>query len=125
MVLKNSASTGTEQIFSVVGPNWWVQVSHAYANRVKAILGGGIIAGPWHPQAHSKPSPSPTLAHSAARATTFRRGVACRLLPPTNSGNCYEPGEYCRNSDHGASGVAGDGEKIICEDNNGWRWEPV
>jgi hypothetical protein len=23
------------------------------------------------------------------------------------------------------SGVAGDGEKIMCEDNNGWRWEPV
>jgi hypothetical protein len=22
-------------------------------------------------------------------------------------------------------GVAGDGEKIVCEDNNGWRWEPV
>ncbi len=43
----------------------------------------------------------------------------------TNGGNCYEPGEYCRKSDHGASGVAGDGEKIICEDNNGWRWEPV
>jgi hypothetical protein len=43
----------------------------------------------------------------------------------TNGGNCYEPGEYCRTSDRGASGVAGDGEKIICEDNNGWRWEPV
>ena len=25
----------------------------------------------------------------------------------------------------GASGVAGDGKKIVCEDNNGWRWEPV
>jgi hypothetical protein len=44
--------------------------------------------------------------------------------PRTDSGNCYEPGEYCRASDHGASGVAGDGEAITCEDNNGWRWEP-
>jgi hypothetical protein len=44
--------------------------------------------------------------------------------PTTNSGNCYEPGEYCRADDHGASGVAGDGESITCEDNNGWRWEP-
>jgi hypothetical protein len=44
--------------------------------------------------------------------------------PKTNSGNCYEPGEYCRADDHGASGVAGDGESITCEDNNGWRWEP-
>jgi hypothetical protein len=23
------------------------------------------------------------------------------------------------------TGVAGDGEKIICEYNDGWRWEPV
>jgi hypothetical protein len=22
------------------------------------------------------------------------------------------------------TGVAGDGEPIICENNNGWRWEP-
>jgi len=124
MVLKNSASTGTEQIFSVVGPNWWVQVSHAYANRVKAILGGGIIAGPWHPQAQSTPSPSPTLTHSAAPPPAPTTAPAA-CSPLTNGGNCYEPGEYCRNSDHGMSGVAGDGEKIICADNDGWRWEPV
>jgi hypothetical protein len=45
--------------------------------------------------------------------------------PLTNKGTCYEPGERCRNSDHGASGVAGDGKSIICEDNDGWRWEPA
>jgi hypothetical protein len=45
--------------------------------------------------------------------------------PKTNAGNCYEPGEFCRDDDHGATGVAGDGEKIECEDNDGWRWEPV
>lgn len=39
--------------------------------------------------------------------------------PLTNDGNCYEPGEYCRNSDRGTSGVAGDGKSIICLDNNG------
>jgi len=44
--------------------------------------------------------------------------------PTSNSGTCYEPGEYCRNSDHGSTGRAGDGESITCEDNNGWRWEP-
>jgi len=124
VVLKNSASTGTEQIFSVVGPNWWVQVGHAYANRVKAILGGGIIAGPWHPQAKSTPSLSPTLTHSAAPPPAPTTTPAT-CFPLTNGGNCYEPGEYCRNSDHGMSGVAGDGEKIICADNDGWRWEPI
>jgi hypothetical protein len=45
--------------------------------------------------------------------------------PLTSGGNCYEPGEYCRDNDHGASGVAGDGERIICADNDGWRWEPA
>ncbi len=45
--------------------------------------------------------------------------------PLTNNGKCYEPGEFCRNSDHGATGVAGDGKTIVCEFNNGWRWEPV
>ena len=44
--------------------------------------------------------------------------------PMTDAGGCYEPGEYCRDTDHGISGVAGDGESITCEDNNGWRWEP-
>jgi len=43
--------------------------------------------------------------------------------PLSDEGTCYEPGEYCRDSDHGVTGIAGDGEKIICEDNNGWRWE--
>jgi hypothetical protein len=45
--------------------------------------------------------------------------------PLTSSGNCYEPGEYCRNADHGAQGVAGNGEAIVCRDNAGWRWEPA
>jgi len=45
--------------------------------------------------------------------------------PLTNGGNCYEPGEFCRKSDHGRTGVAGDGKRIICADNNGWRWEPI
>jgi hypothetical protein len=45
--------------------------------------------------------------------------------PLSNEGTCYEPGEYCRDADHGISGVAGDGEAITCEDNDGWRWEPA
>jgi hypothetical protein len=49
--------------------------------------------------------------------------AACH--PRSSSGNCYEPGEFCSNADHGVTGLAGDGETIICEDNNGWRWEPV
>lgn len=49
--------------------------------------------------------------------------TSCTLI--SSSGNCYEPGEYCSNSDHGVSGLAGNGEAIQCQYNNGWRWEQV
>jgi Bacterial Ig-like domain (group 3) len=49
--------------------------------------------------------------------------AACH--PRASSGNCYEPGEFCPKADHGETGVAGDGKTIVCEDNDGWRWEPV
>jgi hypothetical protein len=45
--------------------------------------------------------------------------------PLTDEGTCYEPGEYCSDDDHGVTGLAGDGETITCEDNDGWRWEPA
>lgn len=70
-------------------------------------------APPPSPPPTTLPPPPPTTAASAS----------CH--PLTDGGNCYEPGEYCRDSDHGASGVAGDGETITCEDNDGWRWEPT
>ena len=61
------------------------------------------------------PPPPPPAATSAA--------PGCH--PLTNGGKCYEPGELCRTADHGATGVAGDGEGITCQNNNGWRWEPT
>jgi hypothetical protein len=79
-------------------------------------------AGPACPAAaqstpvQTTPTAAPVAAASSAPASCY---------PLTNGGNCYEPGEYCRNDDHGKSGVAGDGKAIICEDNDGWRWEPV
>jgi len=45
--------------------------------------------------------------------------------PKASTGNCYEPGEFCPHADAGMSGIAGNGEAIICEDNNGLRWEPA
>ena len=64
------------------------------------------------------PPPPPTAAQAAPAAP-----AGC--TPKTDAGNCYQPGEFCRDSDHGVSGVAGDGKAIRCEDNDGWRWEPV
>jgi hypothetical protein len=49
--------------------------------------------------------------------------AAC--YPLSSKGTCYRPGEYCPTADHGQTGIAADGEAIICEDNNGWRWEPL
>ena len=68
------------------------------------------VAAPAPPPV-SKPSPPPPAQPSC--------------YPLSNEGTCYEPGEYCRDADHGTSGVAGDGEAITCEDNDGWRWEPA
>ena len=49
--------------------------------------------------------------------------VGCE--PKTDAGNCYQAGEFCRDSDHGASGTTATGEAITCADNDGWRWEPA
>jgi cardiolipin synthase len=44
--------------------------------------------------------------------------------PIDDEGGCYEPGEYCRDDDHGMTGRAGDGETIICEEeNDSWYWK--
>lgn len=97
-----------------------------------SLLGSAppVVPSPTRTQSQAPP-PTPTRSQPRPRhhryvpppTTTAPPQPAC--YPKTDSGNCYEPGEFCRDSDHGAYGVAGDGEKIRCEDNNGWRWEPV
>jgi len=62
---------------------------------------------PLAPSTTTVPPPPPTTAAPAS------------CTPLSDSGICYEPGEYCRDSDHGATGRAGDGESITCEDNDG------
>ncbi|HEX4787459.1 MAG TPA: hypothetical protein VH372_03290 [Actinospica sp.] len=52
---------------------------------------------------------------------TTAQGQSCQ--PLTNGGNCYKPGEYCRKSDRGTSGIDANGDPIVCRDNDGWRWE--
>ncbi len=117
---------------------------------VLAIIGGALAGSkPGGPPAGLSPTPTPTLAHATISPTTalapathkhHRRKhhsaatPAVTTPPPAASpagcyplsdeGTCYEPGEYCRYDDEGMTGVAGDGETITCEDNDGWRWEP-
>ncbi|GAA3504742.1 hypothetical protein GCM10019016_118550 [Streptomyces prasinosporus] len=41
----------------------------------------------------------------------------------SNSGNCYQAGQYCRNSDHGATTTTAGGARITCRySSNAWRW---
>jgi hypothetical protein len=63
-----------------------------------------------------------TSAHNSAPPSS---AAPTGCYPLSDEGTCYEPGEFCRDSDHGMTGTAGDGEKIICADNDGWRWEPA
>ncbi|MET8227638.1 hypothetical protein [Streptomyces sp. NPDC005301] len=41
----------------------------------------------------------------------------------SNSGNCYQAGQYCRNIDHGATTTNASGTSITCRYRSGaWRW---
>ena len=80
-----------------------------------------LAAGSPNVVASSAPAPAPPLSTTAPAAPS----TPSSCYPQTNKGNCYEPGEMCRSGDHGASGVAGDGESISCQNNDGWRWEPA
>jgi hypothetical protein len=107
---------------SGMGPQtgqWDVRSHAATAVRAMAAPATSAAAAPARSTVAAAAPPPQTTAPAIAPTTPS----AC--YPLTNGGNCYEPGEYCRDSDHGMSGVAGDGEKIICEDNDGWRWEPA
>lgn len=60
------------------------------------------------------PAPAPSQAAPAG---------GC--YPTASTGNCYQPGEFCPHADAGMPGIDGSGNPIICEDNNGLRWEPA
>ena len=68
-------------------------------------------------------APAPTTTSPAAQAPTTTTGSAA-CYPIDDEGGCYEPGEYCRDDDHGMTGRAGNGSAITCEYDDGWYWEP-
>jgi hypothetical protein len=76
-------------------------------------LGGQLQSTNAAPAATTTTAPTPpTTAGSAA------------CYPIDDEGGCYQPGEYCRDDDHGVTGRAGDGQTIVCEYDDGWYWEP-
>jgi hypothetical protein len=84
----------------------------------------------------AKPKPAPTVTVTkTARAASTNSGTyasgsngddttasgVCSIK--SNSGNCYSAGQYCRNSDHGASTTNAAGTSITCRYSSGnWRW---
>ena len=83
-------------------------------------------------RARLRPRPGVVTAAAPAQPTTPPPTTpppapqpAATCHPISDEGTCYEPGEFCRDDDHGMTGLAGDGETIVCEDNDGWRWEPA
>lgn len=57
---------------------------------------------------------------SAGRSSGSNSGT-CSIV--SNAGNCYQAGQYCRNSDHGATTTTAGGARITCTyRSNGWRW---
>lgn len=116
-------ATGAHTFWFPLGsaaPGYRVKVSvRVTANGQKLSHRVWFIPRQRPPPPVAAPAPAPSGGSSPSAAPPS----GC--YPKTDSGNCYEPGEFCRTSDHGVSGVAGNGEAIICEDNNGWRWKPA
>jgi hypothetical protein len=73
------------------------------------------------PRRQPRPAAPPAASTPPSSAAPAPQGC----YPRASSGNCYEPGEFCPHADAGMTGVAGDGKTIICEDNDGLRWEPA
>jgi len=71
-----------------------------------------------------QPPPPPAPA-PAPKATPPPPAPPAGCYPKASTGNCYQPGEFCPHADAGMHGIDGSGNPIICEDNDGLRWEPA
>ena len=96
--------------------------------KIGALTLAALLAAGCDSAAASTLTPGPSPPHGALKQSVMPRAPAARPAaschPTTTSGHCYLPGQYCRKSDKGKSGVAGDGVKITCKKyKNGYRWE--
>lgn len=85
-------------------------------------------APPPRPPTNAPPPPAnapPPPTNAAPPPTNAPPPPPAGCYPLSDEGTCYKPGEFCRDSDHGMTGRTADGEQIICENNDGWRWEPA
>lgn len=60
---------------------------------------------------------------SGAGSSAGRGGGSGTCSIVSNSGNCYQAGQFCRNRDHGATTTTASGARIKClYSSNAWRW---
>ncbi|MET7478087.1 hypothetical protein ABZT17_27510 [Streptomyces sp. NPDC005648] len=78
-------------------------------------------------KAAAKPRPTVTVTRTTTARSAGTTGGShdstgtCSIV--SNSGNCYSAGQFCRNSDHGATTTTAGGTAIRCAySSNAWRW---
>jgi len=137
-------ATGSFEVLSIAGTDSGSWKSDDTAMSVHVVWPGGrpwVDPVPWawrdHFVAVQMPTPTPVAVATAtpaqppaaaappSSAPAQPPAAPAGCYPLSNSGTCYRPGEFCRTSDHGRTGRTADGEAIICENDDGWRWEPA
>jgi hypothetical protein len=103
--------------------------------KIAALTLSVMLAAGSGSAAASTVTPGTSPAHGAVNQGVMPRAPSSKspMAAPTTSchpttakGHCYQPGEYCRKSDLGKSGLAGDGAKITCKYVDGrYRWARV
>ncbi|WP_369393303.1 hypothetical protein AB5J72_41455 [Streptomyces sp. CG1] len=78
----------------------------------------------------ARPAPAPAVtvtktetadASISSLDTGSSNSGTCSIV--SNAGNCYSAGEFCRNSDHGATTTDASGTSITCSlSGSRWRW---
>jgi hypothetical protein len=116
-----NATPGTQAMIDVHISSNGRKASCQASFEPRAALAAAVHPPPPAPSPH--PAPPPTTAAPPPPPPPSPAPAGCH--PLTDSGKCYEPGEFCRESDAGVIGLAGDGETIKCENNDGLRWEPI
>lgn len=72
------------------------------------------------PATTTRAAPVPVVP---ARPTTRPAPTGCS--PLSNGGHCYKLREFCAKRYRGTTGVSAVGQRMVCRDVNGWRWEPL
>jgi phosphatidylserine/phosphatidylglycerophosphate/cardiolipin synthase-like enzyme len=114
-----------------VGSENFSAASLDYNRELGLITSSAAVVGPLNStllsdaaggQQQNMSNSAPTTTSTTPQTPTTAASAGC--YPIDDEGGCYEPGEYCRDDDHGTTGRAGNGETITCEYQAGdWYWE--